>query len=62
MISMVQLVATESFHAAHMLLCADDGEIAAGSSVVVHLPPAVSTNELSWELLPGYQGWTILID
>lgn len=45
MISMVQLVATEGFRAAHTLLPADDGEIAAGSKRCSHStrPPTVST-------------------
>lgn len=36
MISMVQLVATEGFRAAHALLPADDGEIATGSKCCFH--------------------------
>lgn len=51
----------------YTLLLSDDGEIAARSHCCSHstrLPAASAkgTQQLAWELLPGYQGWTIVLN
>lgn len=59
---MVQLVATGGFYAARTLLCEMMEKQLLGANTPTAQSSCHACERLSWELLPGYQGWSVLID